>query len=276
MPDITMAISCTNGEQFSLILPEPAKLNSFYAFSMHKAGSSLMEKMLIDICSKLSIPAVNPHASAWLNGISTGVISPDLARALKPVGYAYLGFRHVFPLGMDVDLDTPKKILLVRDPRDMLTSLYFSHRHSHPTPRQQGSEKKDMADRRRNAEEQHINDFAIKYAAHYENLFTGYRDHLLSLPNTKVFRYENIIFDKENWLLSMLDFFGVLDSYPEKTVLKHARKIARKHDLRPRKENPGKHVRQVTPGNYKKHLSPDTIKSLDNSLAPFLDYFHYS
>lgn len=269
-------IPCANGESFSLKLPRPAKINSFYAFSMHKAGSSLLEKMLSDICKKLSIPVINPHTHAWLNGISTGVIGSDLGKALLPVGYAYLGFRHIFPLGMNVDLETPKKLLLVRDPRDMLTSLYFSHKYSHAKPNRRGSAQKLMSDSRKNAAGKEINDFVVENANHYKNLFAGYKEYLLSLPNTRVYRYEDVIFDKKSWLISMLDFYGFFSHYPEVKVLKQVKKISSNNDIRPTDENPNRHIRQVSPGNYKKHLSPDTLRTLNSELAEFLGYFNYS
>lgn len=276
MIDKKIEITCINGESFSLKLPKPATISSFYAFSMPKAGSTLLDNMLSGICHKLSIPVINPYSVAWASGINPTAIDPSLAKCLRPVGYAYLGFRQVFPKNLNADLSTPKKILLVRDPRDMLTSLYFSLRDSHSIPKNASTMKTNMVNQRKLVSQQNINDFAIERAPHYLKFFKDYRKRLLSLPHTRIYRYEDIIFDKESWLLAMLDFFGVLDSYPEKTVLQEAKKVAAKHDLRPREENPNKHVRQVTPGNYKKHLSSDTIKSLNTSLAPFLDYFHYS
>ncbi len=269
-------VTCTNGENFSLKLPKPATISSFYAFSMHKAGSSLLEKMLSEVCNKFSIPVINPHTQAWQSGISTGFIGPDLENALLPVGYAYLGFRHLFPLGMKTDLQTPNKLLLVRDPRDMLTSMYFSHKHSHTKPRKLGSARKLMSDNRNSATTKDINDFAIENAHHYANLFSGYKKHLLSQPNTKIYRYEDIIFDKEAWLISMMEFYDFFSHYPERKLLKQAKKISTNNDIHPIRENPNKHIRQVAPGNYTKHLSPDTVRVLNSELADFLNHFNYS
>lgn len=271
-----VTIPCRNGKRFTLALPKPAKLNSFYAFSMHKAGSSLLEKMLSELCYKLSIPVVNPHSSAWRSGISTDQISANLDLALLPTGYAYIGFRHLFPLGIKTDLSAPKKILLVRDPRDMLTSLYFSHKYSHSSPSNKGDAKKLMSDSRENARTNNINDFAIDYAHHYKSLFSGYKEHLLSLPNTKVYRYEDVIFDKETWLLSMLDFYGLFNYYSKQKIRKQVNVISSSNDIRPIGENPGSHIRQVAPGNHKKHLSPDTIRILNSELNDFLIHFGYS
>ena len=242
---------------------------------MHKAGSTLLEKILIDLCKKASIPVVNPHAVAWRSGISTNEIGVDLEQALRPVGYAYLGFRHTLPLDINLDLETPKKVLLVRDPRDMLTSLYYSHKYSHPFPKSHGSAHDIRLKNHVHALSTDIDTFAINNAHHYAHLFNDYKQQLLSLTNCKTYRYEDVIFDKEDWLIEMLYFFGLTKIISEKKLVTLARQIAKKNDIRPKTENPNKHIRQVTPGNFKKHLSSSTIDVLNSTLYPFLNYFNY-
>lgn len=51
--------------------------------------------------------------------------------------------------------------------------------------------------------------------------------------------------------------------------------IARRHDMRPGGERPDKHIRQVTPGNYRKHLDEAHIAQLNSELREVLETFGY-
>jgi hypothetical protein len=44
----------------------------------------------------------------------------------------------------------------------------------------------------------------------------------------------------------------------------------------PTEEKPHAHVRQVKPGNHKKHLTPETIAKLDANLSDILSHFGYA
>lgn len=262
-------ISCKTGESFYMELPSPSTNESFFAFSMHKAGSTLMEKVLTDYCKVRSIPVVSPHASAWLNSVSTGAIGKDLEKVFRVKGYAYLGFRHYLTFETDFDMGKVKKILLIRDPRDMLTSLYFSRKYSHNVPKKEGSAKTGIIEGRDSASQQDIDSFVVEKADFYVRQFGIYKQRLISLPNTRVYRYEDIIFEKVEWLKDMLSFLG--DELPDRTI----RQIVSPHDIIPAKEDPKSHVRQVTPGNFRKHLSEKAIETLNRKLNAALTAFGY-
>ena len=91
----------------------------------------------------------------------------------------------------------------------------------------------------------------------------------LESPSTKLFRYEDVIFEKETWVKLIAEWLSIEvggDSIA---------KIARRHDIRPGDENPDRHVRQVTPGNYQKHLAPSTIAKLNEQYFDVIKHFHY-
>jgi hypothetical protein len=82
-------------------------------------------------------------------------------------------------------------------------------------------------------------------------------------------RYEDVIYDKENWVADLVDHFrwGV----PSKAICS----IAARHDVIPASEDESKHVRQVHPGNFRKHLKPETITYLNDAFAEEMGYFGY-
>ena len=52
--------------------------------------------------------------------------------------------------------------------------------------------------------------------------------------------------------------------------------IAIQNDILPENEDLNQHIRQVRPGNYKKHLSHDTCEQLNARLSDLLDRYGYS
>lgn len=263
-------IKCTTGESFELRVPPPGGNKSFFAFSLPKAGSTLLEKVMTDVCAKKSIPVISPCQVAFQLGLNPTTMTDDLEQVFHKQGYGYLGFRHYLPFdSVMFDMNEANHLLLVRDPRDMLTSLYFSMKFSHTIPKAEGRATKVMVKARQSLEEKTIDNFVLERSEGIMKIYRRYIYRLIPLDNVKVYRYEDIIFDKVTWVKSMLDFIG--EELPEKDVIS----IAKKHDLRPSEENPLLHVRQVTPGNYKKHLAEETIDRLNETFTNVLNHFSY-
>ncbi len=262
-------ISCTTGESFDIDLPEPAEMGSFFAFSLHKAGSTLMFAMLEEYCYQVGVPTINPFGTAWLNGIRSNSIDMSIEDIFKTKGYGYLGFRFFFTFESSFDFSLVRKVLLVRDPRDILTSLYFSVSYSHPKPKIEGDVSKYLEETRNLALKMDINQFVLERADAIRAKFERYSSALTS-ENLRIYRYEDVIFQKADWLSDIISYFEL----PVHMDL--IRAIADKNDIRPEKEDPTMHIRQVAPGNYKKHLSDRTTELLNEIFFSILDRYNYS
>jgi hypothetical protein len=266
----SIEIGTSPPKSFYLALPQPGPLPSFFAFSLPKAGSVLLNNILADVCAEWGMPAVSIHEEAFKRGISPLHLgAAGLRECLFENGYAYLGFRSFLPRGLEVDLNQTKKILLVRDPRDMLVSLYFSIKISHDIPNAKTDFTDQMRKRREDARNQDIETFVKLNSEKVLVRYKEYMDFLLPLKNVRVFRYEDVIFEKYRWLEEMIDFLG---GSLKKEVVKE---IAQRHDIFPSSENPQQHIRQVSPGNFNKHLSKNTISYLNAKLEPVLSVFQY-
>ena len=86
----------------------------------------------------------------------------------------------------------------------------------------------------------------------------------------KVFRYEDVIFEKRRWLSELVELVGL--EVDEEVI--HS--IADKHDVRPEVEDERRHVRRVTPGDHKEKLQQKTIDRLNGLFADQLDRFGYA
>jgi len=249
-----------------LPVPEPVEESSFFLFSLPKAGSTLLMHVMADVCKLLNIPTVDLPTKVFSLGIQPGELTEDINSLWQSRGYAYVGFRSFLP-PTDFDFSTTKNILLVRDPRDMLVSLYFSMKYSHVVPDVEEGEH-PIRKQRAVLNNTDINQAVLNMAHAYRKYFKDYLEHLPT-KTTRVYRYEDVVFKKKEWIEDMLDFLGL--TLPASKISA----IADKYDIRPDREDPQKHVRQVTPGNYKSHLSKATVEKLDDLFGPIMHYFYY-
>ena len=254
------------GKEFTFSIPEPANVNSFFVFSIYKAGSTLLMMIMADVCKALRIPVIDFPAHLFGLGLAPKDLTDGINRLWRERGFAYTGFRSFFP-SMEFDFSKTKNILLVRDPRDMLVSLYFSVKYSHPIPKLEQGEH-PMTRERAALQKIGIDQSVIDKTYICRKYFQDYMEHLPA-ATTRVYRYEDIVFKKKEWIEDMLDFLRL------KLRNQEIEAIAAKYDIRPEKEDPRKHIRQVIPGNYKFHLSRATIDKLNEVFRPVLHYFHY-
>jgi sulfotransferase family protein len=259
-------LKTTEGKEFAISVPDPINRPSFFIFSLPKSGSTLLMQMVTDVCRLQKIPMVDVATEIFNRGIQPATLTRDINSIWEKQGYCYLGFRSFFP-AIDFDFTQTKNILLIRDPRDMLVSLYFSIKYSHVEPAGAGPDNSIRTNRER-IQNKDINQSVLGMAHSYKKYLQDYLSHL-SPETTRVYRYEDVVFKKKEWLEDVLEFLNI--DMSDLSIWK----IANKYDIRPDKEDPHKHIRQVSPGNYKVHLSSATIEKLDELFKPVMQYFQY-
>jgi len=259
-------------EEFLSQLTLPASKSeapSVYAFSLHKSGSTLLFNMLTRLAPHADLSYFSLQDQLFAEGIhhdakKTFPLPNDL---FQQKGYLFGGFRF-YPDYYDIpNSQTHKKILLVRHPLDVLVSTYFSRVYSHAIPKK-GALKQLWLKKRKESSEQSLESFVIdNYKPHLKRMLS-YKN-MLNQPNFKLYRYEDIIYSKKDFLRDIVRFYewNIADD-----VLT---KIANEFDIFPSKEKKNDHVRQVHPGNYKKHLSYETISALENEFEAILYAFGY-
>lgn len=176
-------------------------------------------------------------------------------------GNLYLGFRDP-PTAFfgDPVFQGARKILLVRDPRDALVSEYFSIRHSHRLP-ERNAETSPVALQRQEALAGDIESFVLTRAPELNRTIDGFAP-LLGDPKLRLFRYEEVVFDKAAWIRAMLAHFGWRAPGPL------IDRIVARHDVRPGEERPTEFIRKVAPGDHRDKLGAETIARLNAALSP--------
>ena len=196
-----------------------------------------------------------------------------IGNVFQETGFCYGGFR-LFPSYPIPILHKCRSILLVRDPRDMAVSLYFSLLKSHTTPpdgvQNQGARQQIETARSRLASIT-VDQFSCECVVDYVKMFEGYLAQGFHWrPDVVVYRYEDVIFKKAEWLQDIHDCYGW------KADAKLIDATARKFDVVPDQENPGAHIRQVHPGNFAKHLSVATLQLFQKRLGEYMEIFGYA
>ena len=264
-------VSLDSSSTIEIQLEQPAAIDAFFLFGIHKCGSSLLNKLFVDICRINQIPDVPIPELAFQQGIPTEAWDncTDLNSTILD-GYCHRGYRH-FPLFLTQStlLNQRKKILLVRDPRDAIVSAYFSFAKSHVLPKS-GELLDNMLKSRENLKNMELESYAVAQVPGVKAAFNRYHDNLNNDELLKVYRYEDVIFEKENWITDMVNYLGL--------TLKPAqiKRIAEKHDIVPSSEDASQHIRRVKPGDHQEKLSPECIAQLNELLAEVLDRYNYS
>lgn len=256
----------TPAGETELLIQEPGDFASFFLFAMHKSGSTLMYSMMKAALPEAGVPIIDLPLTAFSSGLpGNQLLNPR--ELIMDRGYCYLGFRNFPKYLRKFDITRNKKILLVRDPRDMLVSFYFSMASSHNIPKV-GVVRDDMLNRRSAAQESALDDYCLEKVPKFKMEFAGY-EHLKG-SEIRVIKYEDVVFHKLEWLTDMMSYLS-LSVDPEKL-----KAIADKHDIRPDAERPDHHIRQVVPGNFRKHLRPETIARLNEEFSAEMQEYGYA
>jgi len=253
------------GTSYKIAVPTyTVDIESFFVFSLPKSGSTLLNNIIRDICFDKNIPCIDITRDSYNYGIRPKDISTqDINSLIYDRGYAYIGFRRLFDIS---NLHKYRKILLVRDPKDVLVSLYFSHKYSHTVPNNDNATQL-LNSRREKALNMEINAFVIEKSKIYSGLYEKYMN--MQKENLKVYRYEDVIYEKVEWVNDMCIF---LDIDIESSDIKN---VVSKFDIIPAAEKLTAHIRQVHPENYKKHLTNETISFLNKQFDKISQAFGY-
>lgn len=242
---------------------------SAFFLGVPKSGSTLLHQVVEDICFESRQELINISDSCFKAGIRERFIPDPILPGLPDNRPAfYYGFRLIGKLAKSRAFRLGPKVILVRDPRDALTSLYFSMQRSHMVP-VEGDTSRMIARQRELANAVTIDEFV--QSGNGDFIIDAMRDigKILWLPNVYLYRYEDIILRKRAWIRHLSDRAGLTLS---DEVLE---KVLEKHDIVPEGELPGDHIRQVRPGNYLRHLGPDTIDYIRRKGADVLQTFAY-
>ena len=262
----------------SFEVPETSSsLPSSFMIGMKKGGSTLLAKVIRDLMPYSEKSLFEFPTIAFKEGLPWFKAINDQSRVFYQDGYVFGVFRWLPEnnlLGID-RVDTPSHkflpptfLSLLRDPRDALVSLYYSDSQSHGIPGK-GPVMQNMLKKRALLQNVTLDEYVIQssnsFLRHYIRTLQ-----VLALSNSKIIRYEDIIYDKAALVST------VAEAISAQIPSDKARVIAENHHQIPENESEDKHIRQVHPGNYRIKLKGETIEYLNDKFSVIINSLNYS
>ncbi len=247
---------------------------SILFFTVYKAASSFIGGFLRKIVQEAGMTPVD--LDGYFFEIGKGRQWEGSGRIMEhvsyqPFGYFYGPFRS-FNRGI-ANLDDYKILLVLRDPRDIIVSSYYSM-YSHVFP--QSLEKKEMEhrrERRKKKLDQTVDEYVINKmnsTTRLTDYYYEYHKELMSRKNVLFLKYEDMVTDFDAWLNRLLAF---LDLGTSQQLIDEIKAGA---SFNVSKEDIYKHKRQVKPGEHKRKLQPETVDFLNSRVKEVLDLFGYT
>lgn len=251
--------------------PPPGAAPSVLFFTLHKCASIYAAEILASLARDSGLLPIDFEAYFYVGGKADCYPLKSEGRGghlYNKSGFFYGPFR-VCHDGVP-NLDDFKIILMLRDPRDMVTSHYFSVAHSHGVPLGNPAEKEWLLAKRAETLRKTIDEFALEIAPVFAERYEAYCDKLLGRPNVLLLKYEEMIEDFDGWLKRILNFTGWT---PREETLNRLRAESRRGGEA--QEDITRHKRQALPGDHRRKLKPETVARLDETFTATLKRLGY-
>lgn len=257
--------------------PEPRDI---VVFTLHKSASMFIHRQCELLCGRRGIPYHSPNLPG--SGLDARRLLTD-----KEIWRSRHGCFAPIRFFVDIPrIEDYSVILHLRDPRDVLVSMFYSYCYIHP------GEIQPNTGYRREVAEAGIDAFVLGKASaessgyrgdygtggHVEDLignlprrYSDYLDRLVGKPNVMLLKYEEMVGDYSSWLQKFLSPFPIDDK--QQTV---EQLVAQRQTLFPKRDlDVMNHVRHVTPGDHKVKLKGSTIRRLNEIFADTLTRLGY-
>ncbi|MCQ3936012.1 MAG: hypothetical protein DPW18_03075 [Chloroflexi bacterium] len=187
----------------------------------------------------------------------------------QPTGYLYSVFGGMIE-GI-ANLEKYRVVLMVRDPRDVLVSEYFSIAYSHSEPSLRGNKYQEFMKMRQQARQITVDEYVAGECDRVHATYSRYMDLLLDdYPHVHVAKYETMTHEFQTWLDRLLEYCGLeISDQLRQDVLREAARI------QPKRENIQQHIRKGKPGDHKEKLKPETVERLNSKFSDVLKRFQY-
>lgn len=246
---------------------------SVFHFSIHKSATQYVKSILARCAAenRLLHAQLNEYLATQPGTRYLDHLTAEEMRryqhAFRSRGFLYSSFAGMLE-GVP-DLARCRRVLMLRDPRDALTSEYYSIAFSHQLP-EAADKRAELLGRRQHAQRSGVDAYVLSASERLLRTCQRYMDLLLPQPGVYLTTYERMIADFPAWLDSLLAACGFEISPDLRRCL-----LAEAYSSRPQRENIHSHLRQVTPGDHRRKLQPETIARLDDLFADVLRRFGY-
>lgn len=248
-----------------------------FFFTMHRSGSMALHRTLLLAAERLGAPLVSPNAG--------GIQVPLRQLAQKHDAINFPGSFVCGPLRGFIpfpQLAGAKTLLHLRDPRDVLTSMFYSYCYSHMGELPGGTGyRQDIAEKGVDWFVLHMSEAPTPSLTGdygtgagltdlFGNVRQRYQDYatrLLPLEGATLLKYEDMMERPDVWVGQIAAALGLEDVAGLKDIVAGDGAAT---------EDPWAHRRQAAPGDHRRKLKPETIERLNALYAPTLQALGYT
>lgn len=245
-----------------------SELRSLIALSMHKAGSSVLAAILQAFAAARGYEADIISRKVPASPLPEDAFFEAYQAQMRPQGVYYGMARGPYVARMPA-IFRLRAVVQLRDPRDCITSLFFSLRSSHVPP-EDPAKREAFLKRREALAAQDIDRFALAQAPLYRERMRILATIAEAHDDLLLLRYEEMVGDTARWLERIA---GFLDQ-PLTPALRAG--LGDSLDFSVAGEDAARHKRQVTPGDHRRKLRPETVAAMNAVLAEELARFGYA
>ncbi|TVQ03049.1 MAG: hypothetical protein EA359_10535 [Balneolaceae bacterium] len=248
--------------------------SSIIHFSINKSATQYVKKILTSCSVENGLTPIHLHGYAfqshfpYLDQISKDEMK-KYSHLFKPNGYLYSVFGGMID-GIE-ELHKYKIILMIRDPRDILVSKYFSVAYSRSTEYENEEKNQYFMERRSQVKKMTLDEFVLSESDSLLSVFSRYERVLVSkYSNMYLSKYEEMVSEFPLWLSQILEFceLEISKNLFNKLIKENVKLI-------PDNENIERHIRRAKPGDYNEKLKRETIDILNQSFESVLQTYNY-
>jgi hypothetical protein len=232
-------------------------------FTVHKSASTFFNWYLKDLANETGHIYVDVNGYFGTQG-PKGLIAQQqpefINKVFRKTGFIYGPLRNYIPV---TNIEDYPVVLILRDPRDVLTSQYFSIRNSHPLVTPQ------LIERRKKALQSTIDEHVLSQADRFVKTYTEYLDNIYGKKNVLFIKYEELITDFKSCLIKM-------NSHCELGLTEtQVNNLDKSDSFKKKKEDQHTHIRKISSGDHKEKLKPETIEILNKKFETILRILNY-
>lgn len=236
---------------------------SVFFFTTHKCASTFTPKILACVAKKRDLKLIDYAKYLWHKRDDDVFLylESDSDRLFRDKGCVFA------PLRQWINIEAAKVsdvIIMLRDPRDVLVSMYYSMAFTHELPGNRKRRKEFLKERDRILSIT-IDQFVVEKSEHFVFLYQQYFDILQVNKNYYFCTYEKMIFNFDDWIRGIENYLGVEFDMASKKVWKT--------EISPPTVENMSHKRKMLPGDYKNKLQPQTIEILNAVFSKHIKYF---
>jgi hypothetical protein len=242
---------------------EASDLQSILFFTTYKCASSFAGEIINELTANAGYKHVNFDSYFYHLDKDTDIEYEKIfsKNVFRVSGFIYGPMRHYQPIP---EIKQYKTLLILRDPRDVLVSHYYSAKYSHEVSTTK------MLQKRRIAQGQDIDEFVLERLEEFAIIYEQYKLNILPLEGTIFVRYEDMISNPKDFIIKLYKILKI------NVDIEHIEEIVKNRMAMPKREDKYSHRRSGKSGQYLEKLNSKTVKAINSRLANVIDTFGFS